>query len=207
MGHVVSSLVDSGIGTVIGNIAKAAANAVSVVAKFVSGLDPGIISGFTAALAGVVVGIKGLNFINKFNPFNLFKKNADDALADVVKKSRGSKSKLSQVFNGIGNVIAKTGTAIGTAAKGIGTGLKSAFQGITPAIKGLGTAVITSSKGNRYRIIDCIERSWCCFEDGESCKHFSIRYCNRDYNGNICVTCDTGRRCGYDYCFYWNWIC
>ena len=147
VGHVVSSLVDSGIGTVIGNIAKAAANAVSVVAKFVSGLDPGIISGFTAALAGVVVGIKGLNFINKFNPFNLFKKNADDALADVVKKSRGSKSKLSQVFNGIGNVIAKTGTAIGTAAKGIGTGLKSAFQGITPAIKGLGTAVSTAAKG------------------------------------------------------------
>lgn len=95
------------------------------------------------ALGGVISKIPfvGTAFSKVAGIFQRGGKTAGDALGDVAKKSGGTKSIVSQVFNGLSNVIKSFGTSIKTAATGIGTMFKSLGTGFATAVKGIGSAI------------------------------------------------------------------
>ena len=140
----------STLGTVIGNVAKVIAQVVQAIADFISRLDPSIVQGFTNVLVGgiagllafsagtklVSTGIKGLDFIKSFNPFKLFKKNAEDSLDGTTNSVSRSKSTIAQLFSGLTNLI-----------KGVGTSFKSIFDGIGKTLTGLGKTFEGFGKG------------------------------------------------------------
>lgn len=148
----------STLGTVMGNVANVIAQVVQAIADFISRLDPSIVQGFTNVLVGGIAGLlafsagtkavgtaaKGLDFIKSFNPFKMFKKNAEDSANGAVGAVTQSKSKLAQVLESIASVIKSVGVSIGVAAKGIGTGLSNAFIGLGTALKTAGAANIIS---------------------------------------------------------------
>lgn len=140
----------STLGTVIGNVAKVIAQVVQAIADFISRLDPSIVQGFTNVLVGgiagllafsagtklVSTGMKGLDFIKSFNPFKLFKKNAEDSLEGTTNSVSRSKSTIAQLFSGLTNLI-----------KGVGTSFKSIFDGIGKTLTGLGKTFEGFGKG------------------------------------------------------------
>lgn len=140
----------STLGTVIGNVAKVIAQVVQAIADFISRLDPSIVQGFTNVLVGgiagllafsagtklVSTGMKGLDFIKSFNPFKLFKKNAEDSLDGTTNSVSRSKSTITQLFSGLTNLI-----------KGVGTSFKSIFDGIGKTLTGLGKTFEGFGKG------------------------------------------------------------
>lgn len=140
----------STLGTVIGNVAKVIAQVVQAIADFISRLDPSIVQGFTSVLVGgiagllafsagtklVSTGMKGLDFIKSFNPFKLFKKNAEDSLDGTTNSVSRSKSTIAQLFSGLTNLI-----------KGVGTSFKSIFDGIGKTLTGLGKTFEGFGKG------------------------------------------------------------
>nr|DAH03623.1 MAG TPA: tail tape measure [Caudoviricetes sp.] len=140
----------STLGTVIGNVAKVIAQVVQAIADFISRLDPSIVQGFTNVLVGgiagllafsagtklVSTGMKGLDFIKSFNPFKLFKKNAEDSLEGTTNSVSRSKSTIAQLLSGLTNLI-----------KGVGTSFKSIFDGIGKTLTGLGKTFEGFGKG------------------------------------------------------------
>lgn len=140
----------STLGTVIGNVAKVIAQVVQAIADFILRLDPSIVQGFTNVLVGgiagllafsagiklVSTGMKGLDFIKSFNPFKLFKKNAEDSLDGTTNSVSRSKSTIAQLFSGLTNLI-----------KGVGTSFKSIFDGIGKTLTGLGKTFEGFGKG------------------------------------------------------------
>lgn len=140
----------STLGIVIGNVAKVIAQVVQAIADFISRLDPSIVQGFTNVLVGgiagllafsagiklVSTGMKGLDFIKSFNPFKLFKKNAEDSLDGTTNSVSRSKSTIAQLFSGLTNLI-----------KGVGTSFKSIFDGIGKTLTGLGKTFEGFGKG------------------------------------------------------------
>ncbi|MEY8462515.1 tape measure protein [Streptococcus merionis] len=149
--HVWDSLTASGVlnvlASVLGSVVKWLSQAATFAANFISSLPTGAIQAITGSLVGLVVGFKAFNFLKSFNPFGLFKKNADEAIEGATNSVRRSKSTITQLFNGLSNVTKSLGTAIKNAATGIGTGLKSALTGAGTFVKGLGTAISTAAKG------------------------------------------------------------
>lgn len=144
----------STLGTVVGKVVDVIAKAVDGIAKFIAKLDPSIISGFTNVLIGtlasfsaVKTGMKGLDFIKSFNPFNAFKKNVEQGMDGAVKGVSRSKSTMTNVFNGLSNVIKSSGNAIKASATGIGTGIKTALTGVATAAKGIGAGLAATFKG------------------------------------------------------------
>lgn len=144
----------STLGTVVGKVVDVIAKAVDGIAKFIAKLDPSIISGFTNVLVGtlagfsaVKTGMKGLDFIKSFNPFNLFKKNVEQGMNGAVKGVSRSKSTMTNVFTGLSNVIKSSGNAIKASATGIGTGIKTALTGVATAAKGIGAGLAATFKG------------------------------------------------------------
>lgn len=99
-------------------------------------------------LIGVVAGFKAFNFLKSFNPFGFFKKGAEEAVNGATNSVKRSKSTITQLFNGLSNVIKSLGTAIKTAATGIGQGLKTALSGLAPVIKAFGAALKTAGVAN-----------------------------------------------------------
>lgn len=140
----------STLGTVIGNVAKVIAQVVQAIADFITRLDPSIVQGFTNVLVGgiagllafsagtklVSTGMKGLDFIKSFNPFKLFKKNAEDSLDGTTNSVSRSKSTIAQLFSGLTNLI-----------KGVGTSFKSIFDGMGKTLTGLGKTFEGFGKG------------------------------------------------------------
>ncbi|RCW16794.1 hypothetical protein CAC02_06800 [Streptococcus gallolyticus] len=160
------------LGTVIGNVAKVIAQVVGAIADFISRLDPSIVKGFTNVLVGgiagllafsagtklVSAGIRGLDFIKSFNPFKLFKKNAEDSLDGTTNSVSRSKSTISQIFNGLTNLIkgvatsfksifdglGKTFTGLGKTLEGFGKGVGATLKGLMQGLKGLNPATLLS---------------------------------------------------------------
>lgn len=162
----------STLGTVIGNVAKVIAQVVQAIADFISRLDPSIVQGFTNVLVGgiagllafsagtklVSTGMKGLDFIKSFNPFKLFKKNAEDSLEGTTKSVSRSKSTIAQLLSGLTNLIkgvgtsfksifdgiGKTLTSLGKTFEGFGKGVGAAVKGLMQGLKGLNPATLLS---------------------------------------------------------------
>lgn len=134
LGHVWESLTASNVLTTLGNalgtIVKWLSQAATMAANFVKSLPIGVIQAIAGGLIGLIAGFKALNFLQSFNPFGIFKGNAESALEGATNSAKRSKSVITQVFNGLSNVIKSAGTAIKAAAIGIGQGLGAAFKGI-----------------------------------------------------------------------------
>ncbi|EPE2439619.1 phage tail protein [Enterococcus faecalis] len=144
----------STLGTAIGNVISVIARGVQVVAEFISKLDPKIIQAFTNVLVGTVVGfsavktgMKGLDFIQSFNPFNAFRKNVETGMTGAEKSISRSKSTIAQIFSGLSNIVKSSGNAIKASATGIGTGIKTALTGVATAAKGIGAGLAATFKG------------------------------------------------------------
>ena len=152
IGHAWQSLtateVLTTLGTVLGTVVKWLSQAATVGANFISSLPTGAIQGIVFGLAGLVTGFKAFNFLKSFNPFNLFKKNAEEAVDGATNSVKRSKSTITQLFNGLSNVIKSLGTSIKTAATGIGQGLKAALSGLAPVIRAFGAALKTAGVAN-----------------------------------------------------------
>lgn len=153
--HVYDSLTTNSnlkmFGTLLGTIVKWLSIAAQAVGNFVSKLDSSVINKVSGGLLALVIGFKALNFLNGFNPFAIFSKNAEGGMNNATKSVSKSKGLISQLFTGLANVIKSTGQAInnilkgvGVAAKGLGQGLAAAFKGIGSALKMLNPAQIIS---------------------------------------------------------------
>ena len=147
----------STLGTVIGNVAKVIAQVVQAIADFISRLDPSVVKGFTNVLVGGIAGLsafatgtkavgaaaKGLNFIKSLNPFSAFKKNAEEGMEGATNSAKRSKSTISQIFNGLTNLI----KGVGTSFKSIFDGLGKTFTGLGKTFEGFGKGVGAALKG------------------------------------------------------------
>lgn len=147
----------STLGTVIGNVAKVIAQVVQAIADFITRLDPSIVKGFTNVLVGGIAGLsafatgtkvvgtaaKGLNFIKSLNPFKAFKKNAEEGMEGATNSAKRSKSTISQIFNGLTNLI----KGVGTSFKSIFDGLGKTFTGLGKTFEGFGKGVGAALKG------------------------------------------------------------
>ena len=151
----------STLGTVIGNVAKVIAQVVQAIADFISRLDPSIVQGFTNVLVGgiagllafsagtklVSTGMKGLDFIKSFNPFKLFRKNAEEGMDGATDSVKRSKSTISQLFNGLSNLTKSFGKFFESFGKGLSAVFKSTFDGIGKTLTGLGKTFEGFGKG------------------------------------------------------------
>lgn len=118
------------------------------IGEFLSGIDPSIFALLIPVLGTLLAKFKAFDSLGKINPFKLFKKNADDAANGVGASGRKAKGVITQIFNGLSNVIKSSGNAIKSAATGIGTGLKSALTGLSTVIKAFGAALKTAGVAN-----------------------------------------------------------
>ena len=87
----------------LGLIVNVVAKVVSGFAQLIASLPPSVISAIAYSLLGIVgslkaikLATKGLNLIKGLNPFKLFKKNATESLDEVTKKTKETKSAVSQ---------------------------------------------------------------------------------------------------------------
>lgn len=128
--NVMSQFKDTGLiekfGQAFGQVVKFVSQAISAVSKFIGKLNGAQLSGIVGSVLGVVGGFKAFIFLKNFNPFGLFKKNAEEGVESATKAVRGSKSKIATIIKSIGD-----------SGKNIGLGFKSAFQGLSWALKQL----------------------------------------------------------------------
>lgn len=137
--NVMSQFKDTGLiekfGQAFGQVVKFVSQAISAISKFIGKLNGAQLGGIVGSVLGVVGGFKAFNFLKSFNPFNIFKKNAESGVEGATKALGSSRSKVATIIKSIGQ-------SIGTASKGLGQGLKATFQGLgqglNGALKGLG---------------------------------------------------------------------
>lgn len=136
------------VGAAAGHVVNAISLVVSWISKLTQSISADVWRGLITGIGGALVAFKAFNFLKSFNPFGLFAKGAKEGADEVVKCATKSKSVVTQIFNGLANVIKTTGTAIKTAATGIGQGIKTALSGLAPVIKAFGVALKTAGIGN-----------------------------------------------------------
>lgn len=141
LGHVWDSLTTSSslttLASVLGNVVKWLSQAATVAAKFISSLPDGAIQAIVGSLVGLVSGFKAFNFLKSFNPFNLFKKNAESGIS-------GATSVVKSASAGVVSIIQSLGQSVATAASGIGQGIGSAFRGIGQGLAMVNPATIAA---------------------------------------------------------------
>lgn len=136
------------VGAAAGHVVNAISMIVSWISKLSQSISADVWKGLITGIGGAILAFKGFNFLKSFNPFGLFAKGAKEGADEVVKGATKSKSVVTQIFNGLANIIKTTGTAIKTAATGIGQGIKVALSGLAPVIKAFGAALKTAGMGN-----------------------------------------------------------
>lgn len=136
------------VGAAAGHVVNAISMIVSWISKLTQSISADVWRGLIAGIGGALIAFKAFNFLKSFNPFGLFAKGAKEGADEVVKGATKSKSVVTQIFNGLANIIKTTGTAIKTAATGIGQGIKVALSGLAPVIKAFGAALKTAGIGN-----------------------------------------------------------
>ena len=152
LGNIWNSLTATGVletlGSTLGTLVKWLSQIATAAANFIASLPPGVIQGIAGAIGTFAVsmfavrkGMQALILIKSLNPFSAFQK-------DVEAGGGRTRSTITQLFNGISNVIKSSGTAIKAAATGIGQGIKAALSGVAPVIKAFGAALKTAGVGN-----------------------------------------------------------
>lgn len=136
------------VGAAAGHVVNVISSVVSWISKLTQSISADVWRVLITGVGGALVAFKAFNFLKGFNPFSLFAKGAKDGADEVVKGAIKSKSVVTQIFNGLANIIKTTGTSIKTAATGIGQGIKTALSGLAPVIKAFGVALKTAGIGN-----------------------------------------------------------
>ena len=136
------------VGAAAGHVVNAISLVVSWISKLTQSISADVWRGLITGIGGALVAFKAFNFLKSFNPFGLFAKGAKEGADEVTKGATKSKSVVTQIFNGLANIIKTTGTSIKTAATGIGQGIKTALSGLAPVIKAFGAALKTAGMGN-----------------------------------------------------------
>lgn len=115
-------------------ICEKVAGAIKAVAGFVQKNAKAIAQLAPAAL-GAVGAFKAFGFLRTFNPFALFKANADSALDGVTKSAEENKSFIANLLKSLGGAVKDIFSGLGKALTGLGKGLREAFQGLGKALK------------------------------------------------------------------------
>lgn len=127
-------------------ICEKVAGAIKAVAGFVQKNAKAIAQLAPAAL-GAVGAFKAFGFLRTFNPFALFKANADSALDGVTKSAGKNKSIIANLLKSLGGALKNIFSGLGTAAAGLGKGLGDAFTGLGKTLTGLGKGASTAFQG------------------------------------------------------------
>lgn len=128
------------------SICEKVAGAIKAVAGFVQKNAKAIAQLAPAAL-GAVGAFKAFGFLRTFNPFALFKANADSALDGVTKSAGKNKSIIANLLKSLGGALKNIFSGLGTAAAGLGKGLGDAFTGLGKTLTGLGKGASTAFQG------------------------------------------------------------
>ncbi|WP_368916321.1 tape measure protein [Staphylococcus epidermidis] len=152
IGHIWNSLTASNelniLASVLGNVVKWLSQAATVAANFISSLPAGAIQAIVVGLVGLVAGFKAFNFLQSFNPFNIFKRNATEAASGAAEAITQGRSKIAQILSSLSSVIGSIGGAVKSAATGIGVGIKAALSGVSQVVLAFGAALQTAGVAN-----------------------------------------------------------
>lgn len=137
--NVMSQLKDSGMiekfGQAFGQVVKFVSQAISAVSKFIGKLNGAQLSGIVGSVLGVVGGFKAFNFLKDFNPFGIFKKNAEIGVEGVAKATRTHSSKAMRTLKDLSISYKNFGKGTSDRLKGLGSLFKQTFQGLGDLLK------------------------------------------------------------------------
>lgn len=137
--NVMSQFKDTGLiekfGQAFGQVVKFVSQAISAVSKFIGKLDGAQLSGIVGSVLGVVGGFKAFNFLKDFNPFGIFKKNAEIGVEGVAKATRTHSSKAMRTLKDLSISYKNFGKGTSDRLKGLGSLFKQTFQGLGDLLK------------------------------------------------------------------------
>lgn len=137
--NVMSQFKDTGLiekfGQAFGQVVKFVSQAISAVSKFIGKLNGSQLSGIVGSILGVVGGFKAFNFLKDFNPFGIFKKNAEIGVEGVAKATRTHSSKAMRTLKDLSISYKNFGKGTSDRLKGLGSLFKQTFQGLGNMLK------------------------------------------------------------------------
>lgn len=137
--NVMSQFKDTGLiekfGQAFGQVVKFVSQAISAVSKFIGKLNGAQLSGIVGSILGVVGGFKAFNFLKDFNPFGIFKKNAEIGIEGVAKATRTHSSKAMRTLKDLSISYKNFGKGTSDRLKGLGSLFKQTFQGLGDMLK------------------------------------------------------------------------
>lgn len=137
--NVMSQFKDTGLiekfGQAFGQVVKFVSQAISAVSKFIGKLNGAQLSGIVGSVLGVVGGFKAFNFLKSFNPFGIFKKNAEEGVEGVAKVTRTHSSSAMRTLKDLSVSYKNFGKGTSDRLKGLGSLFKQTFQGFGDLLK------------------------------------------------------------------------
>lgn len=137
--NVMSQFKDTGLiekfGQAFGQVVKFVSQAISAVSKFIGKLNGSQLTGIAGSILGVVGGFKAFNFLKDFNPFGIFKKNAEIGVEGVAKATRTHSSKAMRTLKDLSISYKNFGKGTSDRLKGLGSLFKQTFQGLENMLK------------------------------------------------------------------------
>lgn len=122
-------------GKAFGQVVKFVSQAISAVSKFIGKLNGSQLTGIAGSILGVVGGFKAFNFLKDFNPFGIFKKNAEIGVEGVAKATRTHSSKAMRTLKDLSISYKNFGKGTSDRLKGLGSLFKQTFQGLGNMLK------------------------------------------------------------------------
>lgn len=137
--NVMGQFKDTGLiekfGQAFGQVAKFVSQAISAVSKFIGKLNGAQLSGIVGSVLGVVGGFKAFNFLKDFNPFGIFKKNAEIGVEGVAKATKTHSSKAMRTLKDLSISYKNFGKGTSDRLKGLGSLFKQTFQELGNMLK------------------------------------------------------------------------
>lgn len=137
--NVMGQFKDTGLiekfGQAFGQVVKFVSQAISAVSKFIGKLNGSQLTGIAGSILGVVGGFKAFNFLKDFNPFGIFKKNAEIGVEGVAKATRTHSSKAMRTLKDLSISYKNFGKGTSDRLKGLGSLFKQTFQGLGNMLK------------------------------------------------------------------------
>ena len=136
------------VGAAAGHLVNAISMIISWISKLSQLISKDVWSGLITGIGGGVLAFKAFNFLQSFNPFNIFKRNAIEATSGAAEAITQGRSKIAQILSSLSSVIGSIGGAVKSAATGIGVGIKAALSGLSQVILAFGAALQTAGVAN-----------------------------------------------------------
>lgn len=136
------------VGAAAGHLVNAISTIISWISKLSQLISKDVWSGLITGIGGGVLAFKAFNFLQSFNPFNIFKRNAIEATRGAAEAITQGRSKIAQILSSLSSVIGSIGGAVKSAATGIGVGIKMALSGLSQVILAFGAALQTAGVAN-----------------------------------------------------------